>query len=259
MDGYQFDAAYQKALTRRGPQVCWCLDDNGDAGYYWADLVLNQNIHAQADWYADRAPHTRLLLGTRYALLRREFLGLARLATRDAPESAYKMLVTLGGSDPDNVTLKVLEALSLVPAERLEATVVIGGGNPHRASLEAAAKRRGLSDPSGRQRAQHAGTDGLGRHGRLAPGAALLGTGVHRRPRPARGNGGKPAGHRAWFGRSRGRAKDLGWAGEPDSDGAGRGSDAMAGRQDAREEMSRRARATGGRAGSERVLEALHL
>lgn len=49
--------------------------------------------------------------------------------------------MTLGGSDLDNVTLKVLEALALVSSDRLEATVVLGGGNPHRASLEDAASR----------------------------------------------------------------------------------------------------------------------
>ncbi len=115
VDGYQFDAAYHKALKDAGLKLL-VLDDNGDSGFYWADLVLNQNIHAQADWYKNRASYTRLLLGTQYALLRREFLAW-RGWQRDTPETAYKILVTLGGSDPDNVTLKVLEALSEV--ERL--------------------------------------------------------------------------------------------------------------------------------------------
>ena len=139
LDGYQFDAAYQKALKDAGPRLL-VLDDNGEAGAYHADLVLNQNVHARPEWYANRAPDTRLRLGTRYALLRREFLAQSD-RQRETPETAYKVLVTLGGSDPDNVTLKVLEALTLVSSNRLEATVVLGGGNPHRAGLEDAASR----------------------------------------------------------------------------------------------------------------------
>lgn len=139
VDGYGFDAAYHKALKDAGLKLL-VLDDNGDADFYGADLVLNQNIHACADWYAGRAPYTQLLLGTKYALLRREFRAW-RNWQRGAPALAYKILVTLGGSDPDNVTLQVLQALSLVRADQLEATVVIGGSNPHRASLEAEAAR----------------------------------------------------------------------------------------------------------------------
>src|SRR5207249_1652332 len=49
-----------------------------------------------------------------------------------------KVLVTMGGSDPDNVTLKVIQALPQVEVQGLEATVVIGGTNPHYRELEAA-------------------------------------------------------------------------------------------------------------------------
>ena len=49
-----------------------------------------------------------------------------------------KVLVTMGGSDPENVTLAIIEALSLVKAN-LEVVVVVGGSNPHARSLETAA------------------------------------------------------------------------------------------------------------------------
>ncbi len=53
---------------------------------------------------------------------------------------AGKVLVTLGGSDPDKVTLKVIKALRHVELHKGEAVVVVGGGNPHLAELEAAAR-----------------------------------------------------------------------------------------------------------------------
>jgi len=72
VDGYQFHAAYQRSLQQAGLKVLY-VDDNGHLEQYWADLVLNQNAHAAEDLYKNREQKTRLLLGPRYALLRREF------------------------------------------------------------------------------------------------------------------------------------------------------------------------------------------
>jgi UDP-2,4-diacetamido-2,4,6-trideoxy-beta-L-altropyranose hydrolase len=129
-DGYHFDAAYQRRVKESGLRLL-VLDDYGHASHYAADLVLNQNLHARADLYASRELYTRLLLGTRYALLREEFLKW-RDWHRDIPDVARKVLVTLGGTDPDNVTGKVVEALRTLP---VEAKIVVGGSNPHFDSL----------------------------------------------------------------------------------------------------------------------------
>jgi spore coat polysaccharide biosynthesis predicted glycosyltransferase SpsG len=49
------------------------------------------------------------------------------------------LLVTLGGSDPENMTLRVLSALRKLPESgELEARIVVGPANRHRASLERA-------------------------------------------------------------------------------------------------------------------------
>ena len=127
VDGYHFGHDYQRALKDAGANVLF-IDDNGHACRYCADIVLNQNIHADESMYADREPHTRLLLGTRYVLLRREFLKWKRWR-RGIPDVARKVLVTLGGSDPENVTLKAVEALGSVEIDGLEAVVVVGGSN----------------------------------------------------------------------------------------------------------------------------------
>jgi len=143
VDGYHFDAEYQRRLKDTELKLLW-VDDNGESAHYYADLVLNQNAHAGDGLYVRREPYTRLLLGPRYALLRREF---ARW--RDwKPEIARfgrKVLITMGGSDPDNVTSRVIEALGMVRVEGLEATVVVGGSNPHFESLQRLAARCGGS------------------------------------------------------------------------------------------------------------------
>jgi UDP-2,4-diacetamido-2,4,6-trideoxy-beta-L-altropyranose hydrolase len=133
VDGYQFGADYQRAIKSAGLRLLF-FDDYGHAGYYCADLVINQNWGAEARTYTRREPHTRLLLGTRYALLRSEFLTWQDWR-RETPTVARRVLVTLGGSDPHNITGKVVEALKMV--ENFEAVVVVGGSNPHWSSLKA--------------------------------------------------------------------------------------------------------------------------
>jgi len=134
-DGYQFDDAYQHRLKEAELQLL-LVDDYGHAKHYSADYVLNQNLGASATLYAGREATTRLLLGPRYLLLRKEFLKW-REWNRPTPKVGRRVLVTLGGSDPDNVTRKVIEGLAGL--RDCEATVVVGSNNPHWDELQAAA------------------------------------------------------------------------------------------------------------------------
>ncbi len=134
IDGYRFGTDYQRALKDAGFSVL-CIDDYGHAEEYFADLLLNQNPYANATDYARCGPNTGLLLGPRYALLRKEFSNRRRLRREVAPDGR-KILVTMGGSDPDNVTLMVIEALSQVQPSEIEVTVVLGGSNPHSLVIE---------------------------------------------------------------------------------------------------------------------------
>ena len=106
---------------------------------YVADIIVNQDPIACEQLYANRDPDTRLLLGTDYTFLRREFRRLPR-PCRKFPPVARKLLVTLGGSDPDNVTENVIRSLDAAADEGLETVVLVGPSNPHGTRLEAAAR-----------------------------------------------------------------------------------------------------------------------
>ena len=133
VDGYHFGAEYQKTIKNFGNSLLF-FDDYGHANCYYADLVLNQNISADQDLYINRELYTKLLLGTDYTLLRKEFCQWLQWH-RTINLVASKILLTLGGSDPDNVTLKVIQSLLLVSND-LEVIVVVGGSNPHYKKLE---------------------------------------------------------------------------------------------------------------------------
>jgi UDP-2,4-diacetamido-2,4,6-trideoxy-beta-L-altropyranose hydrolase len=122
VDGYHFDRTYQRSIKELGKKLL-LIDDNGCASHYYADIVLNQNIFASENLYSKREHYTSLLLGTRYALLREEFL-VWQGWKRKIPEFAQNILVTLGGSDPENVTRKVYDAILQLKFNRLNVIIV---------------------------------------------------------------------------------------------------------------------------------------
>ncbi len=135
-DGYRFGTAYQRAVKDSGLGLL-LIDDIGHEDHYYADIVLNQNIDAEEGMYESREPSTRLLLGTRYVLLRREFLKWQGWKREISP-AARRLLVSLGGSDPDNSTLKVIQALRHVATDGVEVFVLAGPSNPHYDKLRTA-------------------------------------------------------------------------------------------------------------------------
>lgn len=139
VDGYEFGAEYQADLKSCGLKVLF-IDDNGHAGHYSSDLVLNQNAYARAEMYAKRAPGTRLLLGPRYALLRNEFTAYRNWA-RNVPERGKRVLLTMGGSDPKDLTPGILFALADLSIEDLQIRVVVGGSAENQSGVAEKAER----------------------------------------------------------------------------------------------------------------------
>jgi len=137
VDGYRFAPDYLRRLKAAGLKVLF-LDDDGRFDFYASDVVLNQNISADPKMYDKRERFTQLLLGPEYILLRPEFLAESRV--REHPLTGRKVLVTMGGSDPENLTEKVLTALSHVRGD-FEARIVIGAGNRRQDELQALADR----------------------------------------------------------------------------------------------------------------------
>lgn len=141
LDGYHFDTAYQRRIREAGYPLL-VIDDMAHLDHYYADVVLNQNICAAQLNYSCES-ETQLLLGTDYVLLRREFWPW-RTWEREISDVARNVLITMGGSDPDNHTLKVVHALHQVDVDGLKAIVVIGASNPHYEELECAIRHSSL-------------------------------------------------------------------------------------------------------------------
>lgn len=141
LDGYHFDLSYHDAIRCAGWSLM-VIDDYAHLPEYHADILLNQNLYAGELIYNTQqgAQH---LLGARYALLRREFQE-ARKQHRDIGGDGRRVLVTMGGADPDNVTGRVVDALLRMNVSGLAVKIVIGPLNPHRSDLEARLQRAGF-------------------------------------------------------------------------------------------------------------------
>jgi UDP-2,4-diacetamido-2,4,6-trideoxy-beta-L-altropyranose hydrolase len=134
VDHYGLDARWEESVRRACASVM-AVDDLANRRHA-CDLLLDQNYYRDADTrYDGLVPEGAVtLLGPRYALLRPDFASY-RLRGRRAGD-IRRILVFLGGTDPDNVTRKVVSALQRVPAADLQVHVVVGGTNPHRDDIE---------------------------------------------------------------------------------------------------------------------------
>ena len=68
---------------------------------------------------------TKLLLGPAYFIFRQEFIEAAKVS-REIKKAAQNILVTMGGSDPLNLTIKIAKALNLLNITPLNLRIVIG-------------------------------------------------------------------------------------------------------------------------------------
>jgi len=132
VDGYHFSSDYQQTIKKRSGQDINVLvvDDNSDRDHYSADYILNQNIYATDEFYplSRLEFSSKLLLGPRFCLLRREFLK-QKVSNRTVSRSAKKLLITLGGSDPKNITTRILQIICDSDDRDLEVKVIVGSNN----------------------------------------------------------------------------------------------------------------------------------
>lgn len=133
LDGYHFDDNYQKRIFGKGPGIL-CVDDYGHSSRWHCDAVLNHNLYAPSMAYDFPEGEGSTLLGSRFGLLRREFL--APPTAKDENHPLRNILITLGGVDPENATGWILQLLGQIPAPALRIRVIVGAGNPHRGELE---------------------------------------------------------------------------------------------------------------------------
>lgn len=123
-DHYKIDTPYNRIVKQNGFNLL-SIDDNSQIHYY-SDIVLNQNFGSEKLEFSSEK-YTKFLLGHRYVLIRDELLNNF---TKKRYSNVKKILISLGGSDFDNYTLKILKSLTTID-ENIEFMVVIAPLNPY--------------------------------------------------------------------------------------------------------------------------------
>jgi UDP-2,4-diacetamido-2,4,6-trideoxy-beta-L-altropyranose hydrolase len=131
IDGDRFAGQFLSRLPSSGVRT-FLLDDFAERQSFPVDVVLNLNFGAIEEPYRLTGFQGALLLGEKYVLLRREFS--ARSGDRAFPETGNRVLVTLGGSDPENLSSKIVA--SLAELHDLKVTLIGGAGNAQRRYLQ---------------------------------------------------------------------------------------------------------------------------
>lgn len=101
-DHYGINSQYIKEIKQNNLKVL-SIDDDAQIHYY-SDIIVNQNIGTEKlDFSSEK--YSKFLLGTKYVMLRDELLQKFK---KEGTNKVAKILIMLGGADPDNITLKVL-------------------------------------------------------------------------------------------------------------------------------------------------------
>ena len=102
LDNYYFTTDYQQAIKNKGCKLV-CIDDLHDK-HYVADIVINHAEGIKSVNYSVES-YTQLLLGYKYALLRKDFLKATK-QNRALPGKTFNAFISLGGSDPETLIVK---------------------------------------------------------------------------------------------------------------------------------------------------------
>ncbi|GLC87799.1 UDP-2,4-diacetamido-2,4,6-trideoxy-beta-L-altropyranose hydrolase [Lysinibacillus piscis] len=138
IDHYQLDKTWEQAI-RPYTQKIVVIDDL--AREHDCDLLVDQNVIAQFETrYDGKVPaHCMKLLGPKYLIMRDEFIQeREQLGHRNT--KVERLLVFMGGSDPTNETMKILNALERCNFVHID--IVVGGSNPMKEQIEQICKMR---------------------------------------------------------------------------------------------------------------------
>jgi UDP-2,4-diacetamido-2,4,6-trideoxy-beta-L-altropyranose hydrolase len=134
VDHYALAERWESAV-RANAKHLMVIDDLADRRHD-CDLLLDQNLYSDMQTrYIDKVSlNCKLLLGTRYALLREEFRNL-REQVKLRTGKVKRILLFFGGMDADNYTSLAIEALATMKSG-LHVDVVIGATHPYREQIQ---------------------------------------------------------------------------------------------------------------------------
>jgi UDP-2,4-diacetamido-2,4,6-trideoxy-beta-L-altropyranose hydrolase len=124
IDSYNVTEQYFLALRPHVRRLVYIDDDNKFA--VPSDIVVNGNITAEYLEYKKYEEGQLLLLGPQYNMIRGEFQNISKRIIR---ENVQEIMITTGGTDPYNLTVKLINIfLRTDYFKDIRFNVLVGGG-----------------------------------------------------------------------------------------------------------------------------------
>lgn len=137
LDGYNFNETLQKSIKGKGKSLVYIDDIHKQ--HFWADAIINvSDSVTQQDYSAES--YTRFLLGSKYALLRPEFIEWRRTLAKEI-KTVSQVMISMGGADSGNISLKILRAIENIPSIK-KTHIIIGALNLHEQELMTYAQKQ---------------------------------------------------------------------------------------------------------------------
>lgn len=133
VDHYALDIEWEQRVRSHAGRI-FVIDDLAGR-HHECEMLLDQNFfpNAEARYSGLVRPACRLLLGPRYALVRKEF-RIMRDGLPPRPNKLRNILVFITGGDDQGETLKAMQGVDLFgQAEGVD--VVVGKENPHNTQI----------------------------------------------------------------------------------------------------------------------------
>jgi UDP-2,4-diacetamido-2,4,6-trideoxy-beta-L-altropyranose hydrolase len=142
VDHYSIDEKWENELRPHVNKLL-VIDDIANRRHN-CDVLLDQNYSPNGtNRYDGKIPKkTKTLIGPNYALLSPEYFK-ARKSLRQRSGTIERVLIFMGGSDPDNLTTLVLQSFTSVGLQAINLDVVIGFNNTNGEAIRALCELRG--------------------------------------------------------------------------------------------------------------------
>ena len=145
-DHYGIGDCWERAIKKQADKVI-VIDDLANRNHY-CDLLIDSSFQRSTSDYDGLVPSgSRVLAGTRYCLLRDEFVEVRQVTPKKpSPLPPKRILISLGGVDLHNSASLILDELERTQLPNsTEIDVVIGHACPHKTTLEHQSRHARLS------------------------------------------------------------------------------------------------------------------
>lgn len=142
IDHYDIDEKWEKSIIPFTKHIM-VIDDLANRKHI-CELLIDQNAVPNFEKRYENlvSKDCKKLLGPKYLILRDEFIE-TRKKVNSRNSKVERLLIFMGGSDPTNETLKILQALSEVNFKIKCVDVVVGNSNINRKIIEDICLERG--------------------------------------------------------------------------------------------------------------------